>query len=67
MPVSLRLHTTGVSGMKNLFNDKVQQHVDKQMNCAFSDYEGAKPRRISKDDSNYGRYLYFTNKSTVMS
>uniref|UniRef100_A0A2P2HWB9 Actin-binding Rho-activating protein-like n=1 Tax=Hirondellea gigas TaxID=1518452 RepID=A0A2P2HWB9_9CRUS len=57
MPVTLKLHHDGVSGMRSKFAQKVQKHADYQKNCPFSesfDLTSSK-NKISKDDPNYGR------------
>lgn len=56
MPQNLRLFHPGVSGMKNMFDKKVEEHKQAQLDNPFSEWEGAgRTRRLSKEDIGYGR------------
>nr|XP_027210350.1 uncharacterized protein LOC113803737 [Penaeus vannamei] len=58
MPQNLRLFHPGVSGMKNMFDKKVEEHKQAQLDNPFSEWEGAgRTRRLSKEDIGYGRPL----------
>ncbi|CAL4120239.1 unnamed protein product, partial [Meganyctiphanes norvegica] len=57
--VKMFLGESGVSGFRNMFDKKANEHADSQSDNPFSDWKGAgtKPKRLSKDDPNYGRPL----------
>lgn len=59
MPLNLRLYHTGVSGMREMFDKKVESHRQLQLENPFSEWGGEAPtkRRLSKDDKYYGRYI----------
>lgn len=43
--------------MKNMFDKKVEQHKQAQLENPFSEWEGAgRVRRLSKEDIGYGRW-----------
>ena len=55
MPSGIRLFHSGVSGMKNMFDKKVENHIKTQMENPFSEWNDCNTRRLSKDDENYAR------------
>lgn len=57
MPLDVRLFHSGVGNMKNMFDKKVEQHKQAQLENPFSEWEGAgRVRRLSKEDIGYGRW-----------
>ncbi|XP_045114967.1 uncharacterized protein LOC123506745 isoform X1 [Portunus trituberculatus] len=56
MPLDVRLLHSGVGSMKDMFNKKVEEHKQAQLENPFSEWEGAgRVRRLSKEDIGYGR------------
>lgn len=56
MPLDSRLFHSGVGSMKDMFDKKVEQHKQAQLENPFSEWEGAgRKRRLSKEDIGYGR------------
>ena len=56
MPLDVRLFHSGVGSMKDMFNKKVEEHKQAQLENPFSEWEGAgRVRRLSKEDIGYGR------------
>ncbi|KAK8393785.1 hypothetical protein O3P69_006832 [Scylla paramamosain] len=56
MPLDIRLFHSGVGSMKEMFNKKVEEHKQAQLENPFSEWEGAgRVRRLSKEDIGYGR------------
>lgn len=55
MPFTLKLYHCGVSGLKDRFDSRAKKHIDYQTNCAFSEWDKNRPRKISKEDATYGR------------